>query len=108
VRYEECNLGFSTADAGDVKLSYSRGDLLLEFLDWRENLIKVRFTDVIRFNWTHGLDDAVRQDTCYRVLDSPWTLTDLAAEGNSVFCHYKLCFNACGTLDVACGATSTE
>lgn len=102
MKYEECNLGFSTADAEEVKLSYSRGDLLLEFRDWQEQAVAVRFEETIRFSWTDELSDDLCTDVCYQVHDSPWTVTDPREHGDSVFCHYKLCFNQCGTLDVVC------
>ena len=106
--YEPCNLGFSTADGEDVRLSFSRGDLRLEFRDWQEKAIAVRFEEAIRFSWTDDLDDAIGTDICYLVHDSPWTVTEPKEYGDTVFCHYKLCFNQCGTLDVVCAATSIE
>ena len=104
--FEECDLGFPTADAENVRLSYASGDLTMQFTDWQEQTRSVRFEEVLGFAWQDELDNSeIRDDVCYRIAASPWLarLLELTGEPNpNEFSHYKLCFNACGVLDVVC------
>ena len=100
----EANLGVATADAREVQLQYLRGDLSLQFLDWQEHHRKLVFQDAIAFRWQE-LDESefeIRDDMTYEVVDSEWLLlqAQLAAVPIEQYAHYKLCFNASGTLDV--------
>lgn len=104
MRYEQQSLGFSTADAENVCLNYALGDLVLQFNDWKEAPVCVAFREAIGFRWNDELDDPEhRDDATYRVHDSPW-LADQLRLGSTPdpqdFTHYRLCFNACGVLDV--------
>ena len=102
--YESINLGFSTADAEGVQLHFERGDLILRFVDWQEKEVQVVFREVLGFKWNDELDPIDhRDDCCYRVDESPWLKeqTGLAAiDPLSGYSHLRLCFNACGMLDV--------
>src|SRR5262245_19326761 len=103
--YRSVNLGFSTADAEDVTLAFDRTELHLIFRDWREETVEHTFKDVLAFKWDGELSiDTIRDDTCYEVIDSSWLEEQarLQGENQTRFTHYKLCFNACGVLDVLC------
>ncbi len=102
---------FSTADAADIDIGFQRGDLVLRFTDWQENPVTVRFSDAAAFSWQNDarLPDGMRDDESYEVLDSPLMseLAGLDALDRDVH-HYRLCFNACGVLDVVSGAIVVE
>ena len=102
--YESINLGFSTADAEGVQLHFERGDLVLRFVDWQEKPVQVVFRKVLGFKWDDELDPVDhRDDCCYRIADSAWLTnqTALAAiDTPHEYSHLRLCFNACGMLDV--------
>lgn len=98
------NLGVSTADAEQVQLRYERGDLIVSFLDWQEQSCELVFQDSLAFRWQE-FDDAkldIRDDTTYEVVDSEWLSRQahLQAVDCAQYAHYKLCFNASGSLDV--------
>lgn len=98
------NLGVSTADAEQVEFRYEKGNLFLRFVDWREQPRELVFQDVIAFRWQE-LDEPeldIRDDTTYEVVDSEWLSrqAQLQAADCENHAHYKLCFNACGALDV--------
>jgi hypothetical protein len=97
------NLGFSVADGERVELSFAEGDLLLRFLDWRENRVEHRFEEALAFRWsTRPTIEAPRDDQTYTVPESPWLLDEVHAEGYKPeeFTHYVLCFNAAKVLEV--------
>lgn len=100
---ESLNAPFSTADADNPSLQYLDGDLRLGFIDWQEKQVSIRFPKAAAFCWQQEaqISAEVRDDTSYEVVDSPWRaeLTALGAIEPS-HRHYKLCFNACGVLDV--------
>jgi len=103
--YRSVDLGFSTADAEDVAMVFDRAELQLTFRDWSEETVKHTFNDVLAFKWDGGLSiDTIRDDTCYEVIDSSWLEEQarLQGENQTRLTHYKLCFNACGVLDVLC------
>ncbi len=100
----EANLGVSTADADQIQLQFVKGDLSLTFLDWQEHQRKLVFQEVIAFKWQE-LDLSefdIRDDTTYEVIDSVWLLrhSQLSEATTDQYAHYKLCFNAHGSLDV--------
>ncbi|MEZ6188834.1 MAG: hypothetical protein R3F62_28000 [Planctomycetota bacterium] len=103
--------GFSTADAEQVRLQF-QGDLTLDFQDWREVPVRVVFREAIGFRWADEQEwvDGVRNDVTYRVQGSPWlaTLARLCGEDAGAFQHLRLCFNACGVLDVVCRSFEAE
>jgi len=98
------DLGIQSADAEGVSFRFQDGKLHLEFVDWREQHQSVTFADVMAFRW-QAFDEAdLRDDATYEVLKSTWLarqseLQSVPADG---LAHYKLCFNACGCLDVIC------
>lgn len=100
--YTDINLGFSTADAEDVKLRYEGGNLVLSFRDWREEVKEVRFLDTLGFRWQEFDEKNLRDDTSYEVLNSLWLekQAKIQVANAEEYAHYKLCFNTCGVLDV--------
>lgn len=110
MRYQNCDLGVSTADADKVAIHFDRGDLRLSFTDWQEQCRNVVFRDVLAFRWQE-LDDAVpRDDATYQAIESTWL--DRQARLQSVspdqFSHYVLCFNGSGVLDVLARHVSAD
>ena len=100
------NLGFSTADAEKVEISFFEGSTLrLKFLDWQEQTIQVEFLDIVAFSWSQE-DIHHRQisdDYIYEVLNSNWLLKYREVEAAEIIenhKHYKFCLNCCGNLDV--------
>lgn len=103
MRHKQVDLGFSTADAKDVRLSFDGADLLLECVDWREAPQECAFKDVLAYRWGQHLGlDLPRDDCSYEIHDSDWLSREaqLAAVTQSAFAHYTICFNACGVLEV--------
>jgi len=100
------NLEFSTADADNIETFFFNGsNFLLKFFDWREQVWRVEFSDVVAFSWNReeiehkDLDD----DCVYEVIESDWLKKqrEVGTVGNiENYKHYKLCFNAYGVLDV--------
>ena len=108
MKFHEANIGMHTADAEDISIQYNEGDLLLRYVDWQEQPKAFTFVEALAFRWQEFDDEArgqdIRDDMAYRVTDSPWLTRqcELQAEPAEQFTHYKLCFNACGVLDVIC------
>ena len=100
----EVDLGFATADGERVALSYQSGGLTLSFEDWTGQIRETHFDDVLAFAWGELDEEGIRDDQCYEVLESRLLArqASLQAVHPSEFAHYKLCFNACGVLDVVC------
>lgn len=100
----ERDLGFATADAQNVRIAFEEGALCLSFVDWRDQPREVRFDEVLAFRWQELDDPAIRDDTTYEIVDSPWLAQQakLQAVDAARFAHYQLCFNACGVLDIVC------
>ncbi len=96
------DLGFSTADAEDVRLDFDGADLQLRFVDWRERPVIHRFHDVLAYRWGLDIDPDLRDDQVYEIVDSPWLEreAELAEEPRESYLHLKLAFNAQGVLDV--------
>jgi len=107
VTYRQLAVSFSTADAERPVIEYRDGRLTLQFVDWREQPVTVHFPNVVAFHWQDeaNLPPGVRDDMTYELLDSPWVaeLEELGAIFGEHH-HYKICFNACGVLDVVSGA----
>ena len=68
----EIDLGVSTADAKDLAVHFSRGELVLAFVDWREERRRVVFADVLAFRWQELDDETPRDDVAYEVKGSDW------------------------------------
>lgn len=103
MRYVDVNLGFTTADAESVQLEFDGCDLTLRCIDWQEKPVRHEFREVLAYRW--GQDqgaEGIRDDCAYEVEGSPWLAreAELAAAPPEAYAHYKLCFNACGVLDV--------
>ncbi|HEY4760492.1 MAG TPA: hypothetical protein VIH42_07925 [Thermoguttaceae bacterium] len=102
MKYIEKHFGFSTADAEDVQLQFINCDLTLTFTDWQEKKQQIFFRNILAFCWQEPDETDIRDDETYEVTDSSWLeqqakLQDVLAQK---YAHYKLCFNAIGTLDV--------
>ena len=97
--------GFSVADAEHPRLALGAGALVLEFTDWREQDIQVHFSNVAGVKWQE-LDSSgpeTRDDSVYEIIGSMWRTAYLKSgdwtDGDNLR-HFRLCFNACGVLDV--------
>src|SRR5664279_747971 len=99
--YVEKFIGVNTADAEHVELHLRSGRLLLKYVDWREQAQEQVFHEVLAFKWREQDSASVpRDDTTYEVLGSVLLSDHVAIGATSItYAHYKLCFNACGTLD---------
>jgi hypothetical protein len=101
--YKIADVSFSTADADLPNISFDdSGYLSLEFKDWREKIVRLKFTEVLGFKWDEcDIHQGGRDDVTYEIINSLWLrcLKDhnVAEEDHR---HYKLCFNASGNLDV--------
>jgi len=101
--YQIADVNFSTADADYPNISFNNsGALFLEFKDWREEFVRLKFTEVLGFKWDEcDLNQGERDDVTYEILNSLWvrrlTEHNLATEDHR---HYKLCFNAAGNFDI--------
>jgi hypothetical protein len=101
------NPGFSTADAESVSFSLQKGNGILEFLDWREQPVKVHLEGTIALKWqeadSHGPE--ARDDMSFEIEESEWLrdhLTQNITNAEQGHRRYKFCFNAVGILEVIC------
>jgi hypothetical protein len=103
-------IGVHTADAEGVELRFQAGRLHLAYSDWQERRRDAHFTDVLAFRWQEQIEEAMpRDDTSYEVIDSNWLRSHADIQTPGVrYAHYKLCFNACGVLDVLCQAIGSD
>lgn len=110
MRYQNCDLGVSTADADKVAIHFDCGDLRLSFNDWQDQCRTVVFRDVLAFRWQELDDPVPRDDATFEAIESTWL--DHQARLQSVspeqFRHYVLCFNGCGALDVLASQVSAD
>jgi len=101
--FEIAEVGFSTADADYPTISLDgSGDLSVEFEDWREKTVHLKFREVLGFKWDEcDVHQGGRNDVTYEIVNSKWLRVlsehNMAAED---YHHYKLCFNEWGNLDV--------
>ncbi len=102
--FVEVDIGVETADAEKVGVQFSSGDIVLSFVDWRAQPRRTVFTDVLAFRWQEFDEEGIRADVVYEVMQSDWLVRQAKLQGvqSAGYVHYKLCFNACGTLDVLC------
>lgn len=108
---ERLNPGFVTADAEYPEFSFIGGALKLEFVDYAEQRTTVHFSNAVAVNWCEleATGPNPRDDEIYEIQDSRWIADHLrqgARSPNEELRHFRLCFNACGTLDVI--ATTME
>ena len=111
-QFVETYLGVHTTDAERVEIAFSGGNLQIRYLDWQEQPRELLMPQTLAFRWQDDEDgSAPRDDTTYEVTGSTWLKTQLersALSDDGRFRHYKLCFNACGTLDVICHAIEVD
>ncbi len=102
--FVQVDIGVHTADAEDVAVQFSSGDIVLTFVDWREQPQRTVFNDVLAFRWQEFDEEGIRNDVVYEVEQSSWLARQAQLQGvpSAGYVHYKLCFNACGALDVLC------
>ena len=105
--------GFSVADAEYPKFAFRDGFVILEFVDWRGREVRVRFSNAAGVKWqeldSRGPED--RDDSVYEIVDSSWLDEYLASDARTLadaLKHFRLCFNACGVLDVLCTSMVIE
>ena len=105
---EIVDLGFSVADAEDIKFNFDGDHLVLTFIDWRAKPVSVRFENTIGYRYQRAdywLSDNERYDATHIVQDSKW-LNDHLEQGEAwrsqTWYHYKLNFNAAGIIEVLC------
>jgi hypothetical protein len=101
--YQIAEVGFSTADADPPSITFDgSGTLSVEFRDWRERTVRLKFEEVVGFRWDEcDMHAGERDDVTYEIANSLWLgrLKERNAAGEGHL-HYKLCFNASGNLDV--------
>lgn len=106
--------GFSTADAEQPALSLNNQTLVVEFVDWKEEKVRVVFSDVYGLKWQsiEELLGAEPYDGSCEILNSEWLAEHVRQScidnhgGNHH--HYRLNFNALGSLDVICRTFDVE
>lgn len=105
--------GFSVADAEYPRFALRDGTFSLEFVDWRERQVHVRFSNAAGVRWEE-LDSKGpqgRDDEVYEIVESSWVAdymqTDARTAGDALR-HFRLCFNACGVLDVLASSMDVE
>jgi hypothetical protein len=104
MNFVEADLGVFTADAENVSLRFEAGELVLTYIDWQERPRCTSFRGVLAFRWQEFDEESIRDDASYEVVGSPWLERQCRLQSVPArdCAHYKLCFNACGTLDVLC------
>lgn len=103
--YEPIDEHIHTADAENPRLSYENGEIVFKFTDWQEIEREIKFYDVAGYKWQDEIDLGFpdRDDMPYQVNNSKWIaeLKELnVLDSDMKYMHYKLCFNACGVLDI--------
>lgn len=66
------DIGVHTADAEDVAVQFTSGDLVLTFVDWQEQPRRKVFGEVRAFRWQEFDEEGIRDDVVYEVRDSDW------------------------------------
>lgn len=102
------NVPFSVADAEAPSFSFDE-KLDVRWTDWREQPVHVEFIHPVGVTWQEatitGAHD--RDDDVFEIQDSEW-LRAHSCEGvrerREPLRHFRLCFNAHGTLDVLASA----
>ncbi|XLZ71020.1 hypothetical protein ABT364_03380 [Massilia sp. SR12] len=103
-KFRQMYVGVEPADAENIELSYVRGNLMLRYVDWREAHRSAEFIDVLAFRWQEYDDlNTPRDDSTYCIENSAWLEEQTPlSQFRDTYAHYKICFNACGVLDVLC------
>lgn len=105
---EVVDLGFSVADAENIKFQFDGEHLILEFVDWQEQLVSVKFENTIGYRYQlaeYQLSDLERFDSTHIVNDSEWINIHFEqgeAWSSQQWYHYKFNFNAGGIIEVLC------
>ena len=111
-QFVERYLGVHTADAEGVELAFADNILRVRFVDWQELARELVLPDTVAFRWQeYDHDGAPRDDVTYEVVGSTWLAAQLPPADfplSKQLRHYKLCFNACGSLDVICGVVEAD
>lgn len=109
MEFRSIDLGFATADAEAVQLQFDGANLVLEFVDWREQSVRRVFEGVLAFRWGEDTCGAPRDDMSFEVESSEWLRREAQLQSVRVddHAHYKLCFNAAGVLDVLAARVAT-
>jgi hypothetical protein len=98
------DLDFAVADGERIEIAFADRDLVLRFVDWREEQVERRFPDTLAFRWSkRPTIETPRDDTAYEVLESLWLLDEIQNEtppSPGDFVHYVLCFNAAKVLEL--------
>ena len=104
---------FSVSDAEYPQFALRDGRLVLEFVDWQERSVRVRFPNAAGVKWqeldSRGPED--RDDSVYEIVDSSWLAEYLANDATTLaegLRHFRLCFNAWGVLDVLAASMEIE
>ena len=99
--------GFHVADAQEIALAYDGESLVLSFVDWREEQVRVAFDEAVAFRWQRAeeVQPGEAWDGTSVHPDSPW-LEEHRRQGEATTSHQHLAlnFNAAGRLDVICTA----
>jgi len=75
------DLDFAVADGERIEIAFADGDLVLRFVDWREEQIERRFPDALAFRWsTHPTIETPRDDMAYEARESLWLLDEVRLE----------------------------
>ena len=101
----ELKEGFSVADADYPEISLNDGILVVRFIDWQERTVSLLFLNTCAFKWQEASSRGPepRDDTAYEIVNSEWVAKHLVEQVRAPeekFRHFKLCFNACGVLEV--------
>ena len=111
-QFIERYLGVQTADAERVELVFSDNSLRVRFVDWQELPRELVLPETLAFRWQeYDCDGAPRDDVTYEVVGSAWLAAQLPPAElplSKHLRHYKLCFNACGSLDVICRVVDAD
>jgi hypothetical protein len=65
---------FSVADAGRPTFAFDGDVLVIEFVDWAKQSVKVSFLDTMAFKWQEAESTAhgERSDSTFEILHSDW------------------------------------
>jgi hypothetical protein len=113
------NPGFSTADAEYPAFTLEEDSesgeqvVVLRFRDWREQEVRVRFSNAAGVRWEEleSPGPEQRSDAVYEVVDSNWLSAYVRSGARTTadqLRHFKLCFNACGTFEVLASGLAVE
>ena len=106
--------GFSVADAENVSLRTIPSGLEISFTDWRECAVRVLFVDAISHSWDlldWNFVEGERFDSTHIIHNSEWLRKHIAQNAineRQGYNHYRLNFNASGTLQVLARGISIE